>query len=245
MCCRSRGTPRSSTSVTTASMLPCAMRGLWSRSGPPPSKPSTTRVLALARGDIVWHGVSEYFPDDPEGPAEGVNLVELLADTSANLEDRLAVVTQLLEQEGRSGGRRGFTVAREAAANPITPQADVARAFGASTQGSVRLGEDGDEAEGDGVRLAPPETVDAVTRIWGIARKPWACSATCKGRCPPNPLCRGYRRPAGEPCRSTRRVPRRPRTAAGLVWHVRPRRCRRPCTCVQPIDMKDQRVRSR
>ena len=39
-----------------------------------------SRCWRLARNDIVWHEVREFFPDDPEGPAEGVNLVELLAD---------------------------------------------------------------------------------------------------------------------------------------------------------------------
>ncbi|MFD0933785.1 FAD-binding oxidoreductase, partial [Methylobacterium trifolii] len=73
-----------------------------------------SRVLALARNDIVWSEVSAYFPDDPEGPAAGVNLVEVLADTAADLEARLAVVTDLLSEGGRTGGRRGFTVARQA-----------------------------------------------------------------------------------------------------------------------------------
>ena len=49
-----------------------------------------SRVLALARNDIVWHEVREFFPDDPEGPAEGVNLVELLADEADELEAQLA-----------------------------------------------------------------------------------------------------------------------------------------------------------
>ncbi|TXN76395.1 FAD-binding oxidoreductase, partial [Methylobacterium sp. WL18] len=98
-----------------------------------------SRVLALARGDIVWDEVSAYFPDDPEGPAEGVNLVEVLADTAADLEARLAVVTRLLDGGGRSGGRRGYTVARQAAADPVAEADETA--FAAGAQGSRRLGE--------------------------------------------------------------------------------------------------------
>ncbi|MDP4021355.1 FAD-binding and (Fe-S)-binding domain-containing protein [Methylobacterium sp. NEAU 140] len=140
-----------------------------------------SRVLELARGDGVWHEVSAYFPDDAEGPAAGVNLVEVLAETPANLEARLAAVTSLLDREGRSGGRRGYTVAREAAADPMTPGGEAARAFGAGAQGSQRLAEDGDEAEGDGVRLAPPEAVDAVTRIWGMRKKAVGLLGNMKG----------------------------------------------------------------
>src|SRR5215204_4959970 len=60
-----------------------------------------SRVLALARQDIVWGEVSEFFPDDPEDPAEGVNLVEVLADDADSLEAQLGRVTSKLEQEGR------------------------------------------------------------------------------------------------------------------------------------------------
>src|SRR4030095_4151862 len=37
-------------------------------------------VLALARGDSVWLQVAKYFSDDAQGPAQGVNLVEFLAE---------------------------------------------------------------------------------------------------------------------------------------------------------------------
>ncbi|MBI3146245.1 MAG: FAD-binding oxidoreductase [Pseudogulbenkiania sp.] len=74
-----------------------------------------SRVLALARQDIVWHGVREFFPDD-EMPAQGINLVEFLGDSEAELEQRLADVTARLDAEGRAHGRCGHTVARGAAA---------------------------------------------------------------------------------------------------------------------------------
>src|SRR5215213_9694843 len=72
-----------------------------------------SKVLALARNDIVWQEVRDFFPDDPEGPAEGVNLVEVLADDDGDLEAQLNEVTTRLEREGRAHGRRGFTVARD------------------------------------------------------------------------------------------------------------------------------------
>ncbi|MCJ2129271.1 FAD-binding and (Fe-S)-binding domain-containing protein [Methylobacterium sp. E-045] len=147
-----------------------------------------SRVLALARGDIVWDDVAAYFPDDPEGPAEGVNLVEVLADTVEDLDARLAVVTRLLDEGGRSEGRRGHTVARQTAVDQVASPGEAARAFGDGAQGSQRLGEDGDEAAGDGVRLAPAGTGDAVTRIWGMRKKAVGLLGNMKGDARPIPF---------------------------------------------------------
>jgi len=53
-------------------------------------------VLALARGDPIWLSVAEYLPDDAEGPAEGVNLVEILAQDAGRLEEKLQRVEAIL-----------------------------------------------------------------------------------------------------------------------------------------------------
>jgi FAD/FMN-containing dehydrogenase/Fe-S oxidoreductase len=74
------------------------------------------KVLALAREDAIWLSVKEYFPDDDEGPAQGINLVEFLAEDEPALETKLARVISVLETEGKVAGRRGFTVARGEAA---------------------------------------------------------------------------------------------------------------------------------
>ena len=71
-------------------------------------------VLALARQDPIWLKVSEYFPDDPQGPAEGVNIVEFVASGQAELDAQLARVEAALVTGG--SGRRGYTVARDASA---------------------------------------------------------------------------------------------------------------------------------
>ncbi|RXZ45617.1 D-2-hydroxyglutarate dehydrogenase YdiJ [Crenobacter cavernae] len=73
-----------------------------------------SKVLGLARQDIVWHGVREFFPDDAT-PAQGINLVEFLADSEAELEQTLAEVVGELDREGAAHGRCGHTVARGAA----------------------------------------------------------------------------------------------------------------------------------
>ncbi len=78
------------------------------------------RVLALAREDTIWLAVKEYFPDDDEGPAQGVNIVELLAETESELAAKLARIESVLASGMSTGGRRGYTVARgEAAASAI------------------------------------------------------------------------------------------------------------------------------
>jgi Fe-S oxidoreductase len=69
-------------------------------------------VLALARQDAIWLKVREFFPDDPEGPAEGVNIVEFVAESERQLQDQLARVEAALASGG--AGRRGYTVARGA-----------------------------------------------------------------------------------------------------------------------------------
>ena len=56
--------------------------------------------------------MAKYFPDDAEGPAQGVNLVEFLADDDAALEAKLARVEALLGGDQGSAGRRGYTIAR-------------------------------------------------------------------------------------------------------------------------------------
>ena len=124
-----------------------------------------SRVLALARNDIVWHEVRAFFPDDPEGPAAGVNLVELLADGADELEAQLGRVTTMLEHEGRAHGRRGFTVARNDEVRGDR------RAFSGGVGDSLRIAEDGDEAEEDGAQLQPSFTENAVERIWGMRKK--------------------------------------------------------------------------
>ncbi|MEQ6292579.1 FAD-binding and (Fe-S)-binding domain-containing protein [Vogesella sp. GCM10023246] len=77
-----------------------------------------SKVLNLARQDIVWHGVREFFPDDAT-PAQGINLVEFLADSDAALEATLASIGAQLDSEGNSHGRQGHTVARGAAVGRI------------------------------------------------------------------------------------------------------------------------------
>jgi len=73
-------------------------------------------VLALARGDAIWLDVARYFPDDADGPARGINVVEFLADDEEALRAKLARVESLLGSPTSGQGRRGYTIARDEAA---------------------------------------------------------------------------------------------------------------------------------
>ncbi|PDS75115.1 FAD-binding and (Fe-S)-binding domain-containing protein [Rhizobium sp. L43] len=72
------------------------------------------RVLGLAKGDIVWSGIARFFPDDQRGPANGINIAEVLADDPIALEQKLTAVTSALAG-GDTVRNIGLTIAREKA----------------------------------------------------------------------------------------------------------------------------------
>ncbi|WP_435170004.1 FAD-binding and (Fe-S)-binding domain-containing protein [Falsirhodobacter sp. 1013] len=65
-----------------------------------------SRVLALARADVVWHDVAAFFPDTG---ARGVNLVEFTADTAEDLATAMNALAEELRDPGN--GRRGHSTA--------------------------------------------------------------------------------------------------------------------------------------
>lgn len=72
------------------------------------------KVLGLAKGDIVWTNIARFFPEDASGSANGINLVELLADDREELERKLADVAAALDDLS-SARHKGYTVARDRA----------------------------------------------------------------------------------------------------------------------------------
>jgi len=68
-------------------------------------------VLSLAKKDIVWTGIAHFFPEADAVPANGINIVEVLADDEAGLQRKLAEVTAALD-DGADVGRLGHTIAR-------------------------------------------------------------------------------------------------------------------------------------
>ncbi len=68
-------------------------------------------VLNLAKEDIIWHTVSEYF-DAKGADIDGINLVEYTADTEEELETGISRLTTLLdEQTGKEGKNIGYSIA--------------------------------------------------------------------------------------------------------------------------------------
>lgn len=65
-------------------------------------------VLRLAKGDIIWPRIAAYFPNDADRPANGINIVEVLADTPEALAEKLSGVAAALQNDSFPG-RKGFT----------------------------------------------------------------------------------------------------------------------------------------
>lgn len=79
--------------------------------GPASIETVDEHVLALAQEDAVWASVEVFFPEDPQGLAKGVNLVEFTGESQEQVERAL----DALEEGTRRApnpARRGYTLAR-------------------------------------------------------------------------------------------------------------------------------------
>ncbi|WP_373767204.1 FAD-binding and (Fe-S)-binding domain-containing protein [Glaesserella sp.] len=65
-----------------------------------------SKVLNLAKQDIVWHSVSDLLTEDEHNPILGINIVEYASNDKAQNEERIAKLCQALDekiQDGTSG----------------------------------------------------------------------------------------------------------------------------------------------
>jgi len=69
-----------------------------------------SKVLMLAMKDIVWHGVAEYFPEDPGTPTLGINLIEFSGDDEAAVQQSVHDFVLHLQRD-TSVARLGHTLA--------------------------------------------------------------------------------------------------------------------------------------
>ena len=69
-----------------------------------------SKVLMLAMKDIVWHGVAEYFPEDPATPTLGINLIEFSGDDEAAVQQQVHEFVLHLQRDA-SVVRLGHTLA--------------------------------------------------------------------------------------------------------------------------------------
>lgn len=72
------------------------------------------KVLGLAKGDIVWNGISRFFPEDDGRAANGINIAEVLADDPVELSQKLERLTSALAR-GNNVRNKGFTIALDQA----------------------------------------------------------------------------------------------------------------------------------
>jgi len=69
-----------------------------------------SKVLMLAMKDIVWHGVAEYFPEDPGRPTLGINLIEFSGDDEQLVQQKVHDFVAHLQRD-TSVVRLGHTLA--------------------------------------------------------------------------------------------------------------------------------------
>ncbi|UTA49156.1 FAD-binding oxidoreductase [Simiduia sp. 21SJ11W-1] len=82
------------------------------RAAPTSIETIDSRVFSLAKNDIVWHSVSEFFPPVDDSVA-GINLVEYTAETEAELEEKLADISaKLTAVKGTSAKNCDFSLVR-------------------------------------------------------------------------------------------------------------------------------------
>ena len=72
-----------------------------------------SKVLGLAKGDIIWNSVAEFFPEKTGENIQGINLVEYTDNSEQNLADRIKVLTDKLDALAEQGGSNtlGYTIA--------------------------------------------------------------------------------------------------------------------------------------
>jgi FAD/FMN-containing dehydrogenase/Fe-S oxidoreductase len=88
--------------------------------GPTSIETVDSKVLNLAKGDIVWETVSEFFPEDNNDPAplEGVNFVEYTADSPEALQEKMQPLLNQLDNASDNISM-GYTIAYDQGVNKI------------------------------------------------------------------------------------------------------------------------------
>ncbi len=88
--------------------------------GPTSIETVDSKVLNLAKDDIVWETVSEFFPEDNNDPAplEGVNFVEYTADSPEALLEKMQPLLKQLDNTSDNISM-GYTIAYDQGVNKI------------------------------------------------------------------------------------------------------------------------------
>ena len=72
-----------------------------------------SKVLELAKSDIIWNTVAEFFPQQAGEQIQGINLVEYTGDSEETVMARVKVLTEALDELAQQGdtSAQGYTVA--------------------------------------------------------------------------------------------------------------------------------------
>lgn len=71
-----------------------------------------SKVLGLARSDIIWHSVSELISDVPNQPMDGLNMVEYNNDNQEEIDEKIETLKTRLDSEiaNRQNGVIGYQI---------------------------------------------------------------------------------------------------------------------------------------
>lgn len=70
-----------------------------------------SKVLGLAKEDIIWNSVAEFFPQKAGEDTQGINLVEYTDNDEETLKSRVAVLTEQLDKQIADQRIQGYTIA--------------------------------------------------------------------------------------------------------------------------------------
>ncbi|QUX95859.1 FAD-binding oxidoreductase [Marinomonas sp. CT5] len=72
-----------------------------------------SKVLGLAKGDIIWNSVAEFFPENADENIQGINLVEYTGDNEQEVATKVKVLTDKLDAlaEQSNSSALGYTIA--------------------------------------------------------------------------------------------------------------------------------------
>jgi len=72
-----------------------------------------SKVLGLAKEDIIWNSVAEFFPENDGENIQGINLVEYTGNDEKEVADRIKILTDKLDTFAKQGGSStlGYTIA--------------------------------------------------------------------------------------------------------------------------------------
>lgn len=105
--------------------------------GPTSIETIDSRVLNLARGDLIWQSVAEFFIDEEGKELAGINLVEYTADSKDELKKKM---TPLMDQliHGDNNISYGFSIAWDEDVKKIWAMRKKAVGLLGNTQGEAR-----------------------------------------------------------------------------------------------------------